>query len=221
RCAPDKRESWIARQVERGIDVLITHPRSVATGLDLLDFPTLIFMGIEYSSYVVAQASRRSWRIGQDRPVRVYFYYYEQTLQAEAIQLIAAKIAANTQVNGDVIADNSLADLAAASASIQGELAKIALGQEETAQADLTALFARANQMQSDANLFLGYDEAVLVEKETVAVVNRPIDANGGGASLHPVPIPGKHTLEHNGTDPVAKPVKVENKQLTLFNRLF
>ncbi len=91
--------------------MIITHPRKVETGLDLMDFPTLIWMGIEYSSYTVMQASRRSWRIGQDEDVKVYFFCYAETLQEEALTLIASKIAATTRVNGDIISTQSLADL--------------------------------------------------------------------------------------------------------------
>src|SRR3546814_20989199 len=34
-----QREDWIAEQIDRGIDVLITNPELVKTGLDLLEFP--------------------------------------------------------------------------------------------------------------------------------------------------------------------------------------
>ncbi len=39
-----RREDWIADQVEKGTDVLITNPELIKTGLDLLDFPTIAFM---------------------------------------------------------------------------------------------------------------------------------------------------------------------------------
>ena len=38
----DAREDWIADRVERGIDVLITNPELVKTGLNLLAFPTIL-----------------------------------------------------------------------------------------------------------------------------------------------------------------------------------
>ena len=41
--AADKREDWIADQVDRGIDVLVCHPELVKTGLDLLAFQPLCF----------------------------------------------------------------------------------------------------------------------------------------------------------------------------------
>ncbi len=57
-------EDWVADQVERGIDVLITNPELVKTGLDLLDFPTIVFLQSGFNVYTVQQAARRSWRIG-------------------------------------------------------------------------------------------------------------------------------------------------------------
>src|SRR5882724_8116154 len=63
-----EREEWI--QSFRG-DVLITHPRNVQTGLDLIQFPEVVWYQQDYSVYIVRQASRRSWRIGQKEPVNV------------------------------------------------------------------------------------------------------------------------------------------------------
>ncbi|WP_341539217.1 helicase-related protein, partial [Pseudomonas viridiflava] len=65
-----RREDWILDQVDRGVDVLITNPELVKTGLDLLDFPTIAFMQTGYNVYTVQQAARRSWRIGQKQNVR-------------------------------------------------------------------------------------------------------------------------------------------------------
>ncbi len=47
--APDRREAWVADRVKKGLDVLICHPRLVQTGLDLIDFPTLVWFETEYS----------------------------------------------------------------------------------------------------------------------------------------------------------------------------
>jgi len=43
-----KREEWIAKRVNT-IDVLICNPRLVETGLDLVQFSTVVFFEIEYS----------------------------------------------------------------------------------------------------------------------------------------------------------------------------
>ena len=35
---PERREAWVAKRVEEGVDVLVCHPRLVQTGLDLVEF---------------------------------------------------------------------------------------------------------------------------------------------------------------------------------------
>lgn len=61
--AADRREEWVAARVREGADVLLCHPRLVQTGLDLIDWPSIIWYQTEYSVYVMRQASRRSWRL--------------------------------------------------------------------------------------------------------------------------------------------------------------
>jgi hypothetical protein len=64
----------------------------VETGLDLLDFPTILFYESGYSLHTLRQASRRSWRIGQRRPVRVKFLCYEGTMQTSCLRLMEKKL---------------------------------------------------------------------------------------------------------------------------------
>ena len=87
-----KREVWYARQIKEGIQVVISHPKLVETGLDLLDFPTILFYESGYSLHTLRQASRRSWRIGQRRPVRVKFLCYEGTMQTACLRLMGKKL---------------------------------------------------------------------------------------------------------------------------------
>jgi len=97
-----RREDWILDQVDRGIDVLITNPELVKTGLDLLDFPTIVFLQTGYNVYTLQQAARRSWRIGQKHPVRVIFFGYAGTSQITCLALMAKKIAVAQSTSGDV-----------------------------------------------------------------------------------------------------------------------
>lgn len=97
-----RREDWILDQVDRGIDVLITNPELVKTGLDLLDFPTIVFLQTGYNIYTLQQAARRSWRIGQKHPVRVIFFGYAGTSQITCLALMAKKIAVAQSTSGDV-----------------------------------------------------------------------------------------------------------------------
>jgi len=84
-------EAWYARQTKEGVQVVICHPKLVETGLDLLDFPTIIFYESGYSLHTLRQASRRSWRIGQRRPVRVKFLCSEGTMQTSCLRLMRKK----------------------------------------------------------------------------------------------------------------------------------
>ena len=51
------------------------------------------------------QASRRSWRIGQTRPVKVVFMSYRNSLQADALKLVARKLQSSLVVEGELPED--------------------------------------------------------------------------------------------------------------------
>ena len=72
----------------------ICHPKIVETGLDLLDFPTILFHETGYSLHTLRQASRRSWRIGQHRPVEVRFFAYKGTMQEVCLCLMGKLLVA-------------------------------------------------------------------------------------------------------------------------------
>ena len=97
---PELREDWVKNKVSQGIDAIIANPKLVETGLDLLDFPTIIFHQTGYSVYTLRQASRRSWRIGQDRDVKVYYLFYKGTIQEKALQLMGSKMEASLAIEG-------------------------------------------------------------------------------------------------------------------------
>ncbi|WP_211460852.1 helicase-related protein [Collimonas silvisoli] len=99
---PSRREDWVAEQVDRGVDVVITNPELVKTGLDLLEFPTIVFMQSGYNVYTLQQAARRSWRIGQTQPVRVIFLGYTATSQMDCLKLMAKKIMVSQSTSGDI-----------------------------------------------------------------------------------------------------------------------
>ena len=98
---PNKREEWVEQRVRSGLQVLITNPKCVETGLDLNDFTTLIFYSMGYNLFTLRQASRRSWRINQTAPrVEVYLLYYAETMQAKAMKLMASKLAVAGIIEG-------------------------------------------------------------------------------------------------------------------------
>ena len=106
---PDKRETWVEDKVEKGLDVLITNPALVETGLDLNAFTTLVYYNIGYNLFTFRQSSRRSWRINQTAPrVEVYMLYYKGVMQERALKLMASKLAVATIIEGN-LSDEGLA----------------------------------------------------------------------------------------------------------------
>jgi Type III restriction enzyme, res subunit/Helicase conserved C-terminal domain len=122
-----KREDWLLEQVDRNVDVVITNPELVKTGLDMLEFPTIVFMQSGYNVYTLQQASRRSWRIGQKLPVDVHFLGYEGCAQMECLALMAKKIAVSQSTSGDM-PDSGLDVLNQSGDSVEVALAKQLLG---------------------------------------------------------------------------------------------
>ena len=151
---PEERERWIQQRVTQGVDVLICSSRLVQTGLDLLDFPTIVWYETDYSVYAMRQASRRSWRIGQKQPVRVVFMAYQDTLQAGALRLVARKMQSSLAVEGD-LPDDGLATFGDQGGDITMTLARRIFNQEEDDQESIEALFSQARQQQELDDEFL------------------------------------------------------------------
>lgn len=95
-----EREEWLKEQVNNGVDVIFCNPSLVETGLSLLDFTTIVFYQMSYNLYTMRQASRRSWRINQDHDVQVYFLYYKDTVQEQALSIMATKLQAAMAIEG-------------------------------------------------------------------------------------------------------------------------
>jgi hypothetical protein len=96
---PAKREAWLLDKGSKA-DVLVCHPARVMTGLDMLDFPTLIWYQVGYNAHVLRQASARARRPNQTKPCRVVFLYYENTIQEQALSLMGEKEAASQALEG-------------------------------------------------------------------------------------------------------------------------
>lgn len=128
-----KREDWLADQVERGVEIVITNPELVKTGLDMLEFPTIVFMQTGYNVYTLLQAARRSWRIGQLQAVRVIFLGYQGSAQEQCLTLMSKKIAVSQSTSGDM-PEGGLEVLNQDGDSIEVALAKHLVGGEFLSQ---------------------------------------------------------------------------------------
>ncbi len=96
-----EREEWIEKQAHK-MDALITHPKAVETGLDLVMFQTVVAYEAVYATISLAQAVCRVWRLGQKRPVRVFALGY-RGIELEAWNVIARKISWAKSVYGDFV----------------------------------------------------------------------------------------------------------------------
>ena len=184
---PDRREAWVAERVQEGLDVLVCHPRLVQTGLDLLDFPTVCWYETDYSVYTLRQASRRSWRIGQTQPVQVVYLAYRQTLQADALTLVAKKLQSSLAVEGE-LPEDGLATYGDDGDDLLLALARQIVSGETADAAPVEAVFAQAQTAAADA-------EALLVDAAWQPVVEAPpaivevsaTGENGSGQATDPV----------------------------------
>ena len=100
------REAWIARN-GKDVDVMLSHPRLVETGLDLFDkgfaghnFCTLVFYETGYVLPTLRQASRRAWRLQQPKECKVLYLYYTGTMQERAMALMGKKLIAAEALEG-------------------------------------------------------------------------------------------------------------------------
>jgi len=96
------REEWIEKHAYE-MDVLITHPKAVETGMDLVMFQTVVVYEAIYKVISLAQAIARVWRLRQNRPVKVISLAYEGNLEGAAWPVIARKISWAKSVYGNFV----------------------------------------------------------------------------------------------------------------------
>lgn len=170
---PEKREAWLANKCKQGYEVVISNAKLVETGLDLTgstNFPTLIWYQTGYNLFTLRQASRRSWRIGQKQPVRVYFLAYEGTLQTSCLALMGTKLEASMTLEGKfseeglrALADSTDMTSALAKALIEG------MGEIESAE-KIWARLGYSKLMETST-----VPDAEEVEPETSSVVETEV----------------------------------------------
>jgi hypothetical protein len=127
---PSKRETWLRNNPN---DILLTNPEKVKTGLDLLEYPTIIFFQPTYKIFTLRQARRRSWRIGQKNDVRVYFLVYAGTPQDYALGHISKKLLAANSIEG-YLGDADISEDADDGENIALAMAKAILAGEKASE---------------------------------------------------------------------------------------
>lgn len=82
--------------------VLLANGTLIKEGVDLLWFPSMVAYGQHYNITESRQMFARSHRLGQTKPVKIFFLFYEGTQQERALLHIAVKLRAADQLAGQV-----------------------------------------------------------------------------------------------------------------------
>jgi hypothetical protein len=114
------------------------------------------------------QASRRSWRIGQRLPVRVVYFVYSGTLQAQALALVAKKLKSSLAVEGELV-EEGLATHGDQGDDMLLSLARSLTERVESTGGSLEALFAGVRQAESEVEMALRPEDVAAEEHEALA----------------------------------------------------
>lgn len=150
---PEDREEWIARHSPNN-DVIISNPGLVKTGLDLYDFPNIIFYYCGDSTYTLRQASRRAWRLGQLQPCEVHYLVYgglDESVTKAALQLRLARQALGGDPDDEEsqVAADGYTCLQSAALSLMAKKMEASLALEGEFTSEGLASMAESTDMQS------------------------------------------------------------------------
>lgn len=96
---PEDREEWMAEAAAEGYNV-ICNPVRVKEGIDLLDFPTIISCQPLPALTDHVQSMMRSWRIGQNKEVRLFYMAYANCAQMIARDRLALRLVQAEEAEG-------------------------------------------------------------------------------------------------------------------------
>ena len=165
-----KRLEWIEENMATGqYDSLVTNPKMVECGMNLLDFPELLYWETGYNIYTLRQSARRSWRPGQTRDVVVRYLIYRNTMQEKAMSLIASKLEAALILEGE-LSDKGLVSLAAQGENIVGEMARALIGELEVE--DLGTVFQSFRNAEAASGTLLSSSQPVANPSQAVSVTD-------------------------------------------------
>ncbi|MEA3309901.1 MAG: DEAD/DEAH box helicase, partial [Chloroflexota bacterium] len=149
-----KREAWVNRQA-RQVDILICNPELVKTGLDLIQFSTVVFYELTYVLTTMWQAMRRVYRLTQDKPVKVIFPVYtdhnpkgsheERAVSLQGRKMQAAQLLYGDQVTGALVPTNA--------GSFASQMLASALADEDVNSATLEGVFADRLQVTTTSSV--------------------------------------------------------------------
>lgn len=132
----EKREEWIEEQYQKGVDVLVTNPECVSTGLNIIQYPTIYFYEIPLNTKTLRQAERRSYRSNATHDVKIYYSYYKNSIQQDIILLQSQKKRASLALEGQ-FSEDLLSQMASGGDTIESMLNKVLQGQIKLKESEL------------------------------------------------------------------------------------
>jgi hypothetical protein len=138
----EDREDAINAAVDAGYIVLLVPYRRVLEGLNLQKVKTILWYELAMNLFMLDQASRRSWRLGQDTLVRLYYLAYKGTATHRQMIRLGTKSGAAALFAGNT-PDGELAKAAGADKTT---LARLSKGLEADEEIDLAAAFKRRGE---------------------------------------------------------------------------
>lgn len=109
---PLKRFEWLEGQAQKGTKVLIMNMSLVQVGLDIVNWPTILYYQLNDDINTVRQSSRRGWRLGQSKECRVYFLVNGRTQQFNQFRRLMSRRINAMLVEGRIERSDSLAKFA-------------------------------------------------------------------------------------------------------------
>ncbi|MFS8581145.1 MAG: hypothetical protein LOD88_14125, partial [Novibacillus thermophilus] len=109
---PLRRFEWLEEQRRKGTKVLIMNMSLVQVGLDIVNWPTILYYQLNDDINVIRQSSRRGWRLGQSKECRVYFLVNGGTQQFNQFQRLMSRRINAMLVEGRIERSDSLAKYA-------------------------------------------------------------------------------------------------------------
>ncbi|MBK9714819.1 MAG: hypothetical protein IPO81_26500 [Kouleothrix sp.] len=142
RVDPEDREDAINAAVDAGHTVLLVPYRRVLEGLNLQRVKTICWYELATNLFMLDQASRRSWRLGQDTLVRLYYLAYKGTATHKQLIRLGTKSGAAALFAGNT-PDGALAKAVGADKTT---LARLSASLDADDAVDLAAAFKRRGE---------------------------------------------------------------------------
>ena len=148
------RVEWLDKQANIGTEVLIMNQRLVEVGLDLMEFPTIMFYQLNDDINVVRQASRRAWRLGQHKNCKVFYYVVDKTTQFVQFQRLMSRRVAAMIVEGRIERSDDIAKYA--DTSTNGAVSDLS---KTLSSVELTNAWVSAAEKDIDSDLEIVSEE--------------------------------------------------------------